>query len=355
MSQILQVLRTNAEPSSYTLLPGEFGLKGRILSIGPKTDDKTPGSEQRVAPMRILTEDDIASLNAVVENYKTEMSQIAAGKNKAYVVADQAKIDTAGKKITLTDGKVVAFANLAVGDYVWVVATNTPDYWWDGTKMQAIEVDHPDLSGYMLTATADGKYQTKAAMTAYLTTSAASSTYVTKTAYDAKVSELQSGLNNKLDRSGLVSIISAESGGYDYIPWATGFRGETYLNQWTTGTQPSQSELSAATDIYSTLYLYWRVRKDLTALINACIFKTSIANNLTTNDATQVLAASQGKILLDKVESKVSTSDIVNSLANTATNRPLAAAQGKILNDSITALRNDVNDLITNIDGGIWA
>ena len=40
--------------------------------------------------------------------------------------------------------------------------------------------------------------------------------------------------------------------------------------------------------------------------------KTSIVDNLTTDDATKVLSAKQGKVLNDTVALKVDTSDIVN-------------------------------------------
>lgn len=356
MSQHIQILRTNSAPASYVLLPGEFGLKGRILSIGPKTDSLTPGNETTVAPLRILTEDDITTLNTMVENYKNEMSQIAAGKNKAYVVADASKIDKTGKKITLTDGTVVNFSTLKVGDYVWVVATNTPDYWWDGNSMQAIEVDHPDLSGYMLTTTADGKYQTKSAMSAYLTTAAAASTYITKTVYESKVTELQNGINTKLAASLLQSIISPDSAGAtNVIPWATGFNGNTYLNQWNTGTQPNPTGLNYAIDAYSALFLFWKNQSDITTWANSTVLKTSIVDNLTSTDATKILSAKQGNVLLNKISERVAISDIINVLTNTSTNRPLSAAQGKILNDKITSIENNVTDLMANIDGGIWA
>ena len=106
--------------------------------------------------------------------------------------------------------------------------------------------------------------------------------------------------------------------------------------------------------------------------------QSDIADNLTTDDATKVLSASQGVVLkglidnintllqsddttLDEIQeivdyiknnkslidgittSKVSVSDIINNLTTTATNKPLSANQGKVLKDLIDGLQTSVS------------
>ena len=56
---------------------------------------------------------------------------------------------------------------------------------------------------------------------------------------------------------------------------------------------------------------------DLVTSIAGKVDKTSIVDNLTTDDATKVLSAKQGKVLNDNVALKVNTSDIVNNLTST--------------------------------------
>ena len=72
--------------------------------------------------------------------------------------------------------------------------------------------------------------------------------------------------------------------------------------------------------------------------------QSSIVDNLTTNDATKVLSAKQGKVLQDN---KVNKSDIINNLTSTATDKPLSAAQGKIINDKLSE-GFDINPGSTN-------
>ena len=40
-------------------------------------------------------------------------------------------------------------AKLVVGDNLYIRATDSPDYWWDGERAQVLETEHPDLSGYV--------------------------------------------------------------------------------------------------------------------------------------------------------------------------------------------------------------
>lgn len=54
--------------------------------------------------------------------------------------------------------------NLKVGQNIYIKASDTPDYWWDGSEIQILETDKVDLDGYV---TSD---QLTSALSGYLKT-----------------------------------------------------------------------------------------------------------------------------------------------------------------------------------------
>ena len=59
------------------------------------------------------------------------------------------------------------------------------------------------------------------------------------------------------------------------------------------------------------------------------ITTATIADNLTTNDATKALSAKQGVAIKTLVDAKIATSSIVNDLTTGGAAVPLSAEQGK--------------------------
>ncbi len=66
---------------------------------------------------------------------------IATGKNQARVFATVADLDA---WLAVQDN----VKKLNVGDNFYIVATDVPDYWWDGTAKQELEVQKIDLTTY---------------------------------------------------------------------------------------------------------------------------------------------------------------------------------------------------------------
>ena len=80
---------------------------------------------------------------------------------------------------------------------------------------------------------------------------------------------------------------------------------------------------------------------DVKDIVGEQVAKSDIVDNLTTNDATKVLSAKQGKVLQD---TKVNISDIKDNLTSTDTNKPLSAKQGKVLDEKINGLYTELTD-----------
>jgi hypothetical protein len=73
-----------------------------------------------------------------------EVKNIATGRVTAYVFNTLADLD-----IWLSVSANTA--TLRIGDDLLILATNTPDYWWDGTQKQVSETSSVNLSGYVPT------------------------------------------------------------------------------------------------------------------------------------------------------------------------------------------------------------
>lgn len=79
--------------------------------------------------------------------------------NSAALVAQQAKAIAEGRatgyvfdtKADLDAWLAVAenVEKLVVGDNFYIRAVDEPDYWWDGSNIQKLETEHPDLTGYV--------------------------------------------------------------------------------------------------------------------------------------------------------------------------------------------------------------
>lgn len=67
---------------------------------------------------------------------------IAEGKANSKVFATKAEMDA---WLAIADNK----ATLKVGDNLYILATDSPDYWWDGESAQILETEHPDLTDYV--------------------------------------------------------------------------------------------------------------------------------------------------------------------------------------------------------------
>lgn len=66
---------------------------------------------------------------------------IAQGKTTSYVFNTKQELDT---WLTIPDN----VNKLRVGDNLFIVALDTPDYWWDGTTYQILETQKVDLTNY---------------------------------------------------------------------------------------------------------------------------------------------------------------------------------------------------------------
>ena len=82
--------------------------------------------------------------------------------------------------------------------------------------------------------------------------------------------------------------------------------------------------------------IYEQLLSKYQELAGGKVSKTDIVDNLTTDDATKVLSARQGKILKDEIDKKINTSDIIDSLISSDTDKPLSAKQGKTLKDEVS-------------------
>lgn len=70
-----------------------------------------------------------------------EVENIAKGRNHA-VVFDTFSAMTEWLKVASN------VATLEIGTNLYIRELNVPDYWWDGTTYQELEVEHPDLTQY---------------------------------------------------------------------------------------------------------------------------------------------------------------------------------------------------------------
>lgn len=75
---------------------------------------------------------------------KEEVNALASGGTSALVFDTQEELNTWME----TPANV---ATLKVGQNIYIKATDTPDYWWDGTQLQILETQKVDLADYVTT------------------------------------------------------------------------------------------------------------------------------------------------------------------------------------------------------------
>ena len=126
---------------------GIQGIQGEKGDKGDRGDDGyTPvrGTDYWTEEDRSEMLDDVTStfqptiddIQEKAENAET----IAKGRATAYVYDTLEELEAA-----LEDEKFVS--GLVKGDNFYIRALDVPDYWWDGTQKQQLEVEKPDLSG----------------------------------------------------------------------------------------------------------------------------------------------------------------------------------------------------------------
>lgn len=88
--------------------------------------------------------DNLANYYKKSETYtKEEVSGLISGGGIAALVFDtKADLDTWMESSANV-------ATLKTGQNIYIKATDTPDYWWDGSALQILETQKVDLSGYV--------------------------------------------------------------------------------------------------------------------------------------------------------------------------------------------------------------
>lgn len=83
----------------------------------------------------------VGTANSAVQ-LAQQAKAIAEGKNNSRVFDNKAALNS---WLTVAENK----AQLKVGDNFYIIATDSPDYWWDGESLQVLESEHPDLTEYV--------------------------------------------------------------------------------------------------------------------------------------------------------------------------------------------------------------
>lgn len=93
--------------------------------------------------------DNLSNYYKKSETYtKAEVNALASGGAVALVFDTQEELNTWLE----TPANV---ATLKTGQNIYIKATDTPDYWWDGTQLQILETQKVDLQGYVTTEDLD--------------------------------------------------------------------------------------------------------------------------------------------------------------------------------------------------------
>ncbi|KAA6384201.1 MAG: hypothetical protein EZS28_020268, partial [Streblomastix strix] len=80
----------------------------------------------------------------VTQSYLQKVRDITTGKSKAYVFSTQGELND---WIAVQDN----VAKLVIGDNLYIVGKKVIDYWWDGTDLNVLETELPDMSNVMTT------------------------------------------------------------------------------------------------------------------------------------------------------------------------------------------------------------
>ena len=115
-------------------------------SRGPKGEDGADGVDYVITDKdyqeienRVKT--DIQPILEEIENTSKQAEIIAKGRATGYVFDTVADLD-----LWLQDE--TNKSKLVLGDNFYIVATDVPDYWWDGTDKRELETEKPDLTTY---------------------------------------------------------------------------------------------------------------------------------------------------------------------------------------------------------------
>ena len=128
----------------------DIDIEDNVVTITKK--DGTVKSENVKGEDYIITEEDYneietnvkSDIQPILENIEIVANQaeiIARGRATGYVFQIEADLD----EWLLNEENV---SKLTLGDNFYIVATDVPDYWWDGTSKQVLETEKPDLTEY---------------------------------------------------------------------------------------------------------------------------------------------------------------------------------------------------------------
>lgn len=121
-----------------------------ILTITKK--DGTKESVNIKGDAYVITDEDLDEIETNVksniqpileeiENVANQAEIIARGRATGYVFQTEEDLDA----WLLVEENV---DKLVLGDNFYIVATDVPDYWWDGTQKRVLETEKPDLTDY---------------------------------------------------------------------------------------------------------------------------------------------------------------------------------------------------------------
>lgn len=98
-------------------------------------------TEEDIEEITIRVEENIQPILEEIENKAEQAEVIARGRATGYVFETIEDLD-----VWLQDTANVE--KLVLGDNFYIVATDVPDYWWDGTQKRILETEKPDLTDY---------------------------------------------------------------------------------------------------------------------------------------------------------------------------------------------------------------
>lgn len=116
--------------------------------LGDFTNDTNFQTGTQVASS-ISTHNNSGSAHSDIRALAQTATDIANGKNRSYVFPTEANLNgwlATPATYTRPDGKTKA--DLKIGDNLYIIEVDKPDYWWDGNAKQILETQKVDLTGY---------------------------------------------------------------------------------------------------------------------------------------------------------------------------------------------------------------
>ena len=131
----------------------DIDIENSIITITKK--DGTTKVKNVKGDAYVITDEDMqeietnvkSDIQPIIENIEDVAKQaevIARGRATGYTFETVEDLD-----IWLQDETNVS--KLVLGDNFYIVATDVPDYWWDGTQKRVLETEKPDLTDYAKT------------------------------------------------------------------------------------------------------------------------------------------------------------------------------------------------------------